>query len=313
MRSESGIASRIRISRVIVALALVALSFIVPAPAPATAPTVEGTPPPTLRPVPTPASSIASPPIVVTKDDVTIDGVTISGALNGDGEGIRAIGTADKPIRNLTIRNCTIKGFNVGIEARYVVNLVIEGCLIQDAGYGGILVYSGIGGRITGNTIARIGVGIPTNGSTENNAYGIALSRIATSSFTHDPRTSDFLVDGNVVEDVPLWHGLDTHAGSHITFSNNVIRRCARPIFITVDGAGNHPTDITVTGNRLEAGVEVPEGTNMRAITLVNLQGGTITNNVISSTFPEPYLYDYLGLDPTGSTGLTISGQTVIP
>jgi len=248
----------------------------------------------------------------VSSDNVTIDGVSIASS-GTSGIAIRATGTASNPIRNLTIRNCTIKGFNVGIEARYVVNLVIEGCLVEDAAYGGVMVYSGIGGRIAANTIARIGVGVPTNGDTENNAYGIALSRIATTSFTHDPRTTDFVVDGNVVEDVPLWHGLDTHAGNRITFSNNVIRRCARPIFITVDGTGTHPTDITVTGNRLEAGVELPEGTNMRAITLVNLETGTITNNAISVTYPEPYVYDYLGLDPAGSTGLTVSGQAVIP
>ena len=41
-------------------------------------------------------------------------GVTITGVVNGSGGGIRATGTAANPIRNLTIRNCTISGFNVG-------------------------------------------------------------------------------------------------------------------------------------------------------------------------------------------------------
>jgi parallel beta-helix repeat protein len=271
--------------------------------------------PPSGRPTSAGASPAASPtsgPIVVTTNDRTIDGVTIITSAS-TGDGIQALGTAAKPIRNLTIRNCTIRGFATAIDVRYVANLTIENCTITDAAYAGILVFSGIGGTISGNRIERIGVGIDTSGPDANNVYGIALTRVATTDFEAEPRTSDFVVDGNDIEDVPLWHGLDTHAGINITFSNNIIARCARPIFITSDSLGNHPEDITVTGNRLESAVQVPGGTNVAAITLVNLQAGTITNNTISSTYGTPFVYDYLGLDPAGSTNVAVSGQTVIP
>ena len=121
------------------------------------------------------------------------------------------------------------------------------------------------------------------------------------------------MVDGNLVTDVPLWHCYDTHAGANITFSNNISRRCPRAYFITVDGIGTRPLAISLIGNRLEAGVQVSGGTNMTAVTLVNLQTGTITNNAISATYGAPYVYDYLGIAPAGSTNLTIAGQTVIP
>jgi parallel beta-helix repeat protein len=273
------------------------------------------TPAPVATPIPTPQPTSTSGPITVTTDNVTIDGVTITGAVNGSGAGIRATGTAANPISNLTIRNCTIKGFNVGILLYYVANVTIENCLISDAGYGGIMVFSGVGGRIAGNTVQRIGVGRTslTVAGVENNAYGIALSRIATTNFTTDPRTSDFVVDGNLVTGVPLWHCFDTHAGSHITFSNNTSGACPRAFFITVDGLGTHPQSITLTGNRLQQGSQVSGGTNLTAVTLVNLNTGTITNNAIWSGYGAPYVYDYLGLDPSGSTNLTTSGQTVIP
>jgi parallel beta-helix repeat protein len=273
------------------------------------------TPTPVVTPTPTPRPTTTSGPITVTANDVTIDGVTITGAVNGSGVGIRATGTAANPIRNLTIRNCTISGFNVGILLFYVANVTIEHCTVTDAGYGGIMVYSGIGGRIAGNTVARIGVGRTnlTAPGVENNAYGIALSRIATTNFTTDPRSSNFVVDGNLVTDVPLWHCLDTHAGSGIIFSNNTLRRCARPIFITTDGIVTHPLNVTATGNRLEASTAISGGTNLTAITIVNLNTGTITNNAIWSGYGTPYINDYLGLDPSGSTNLTIFGQTTFP
>ena len=261
---------------------------------------------------PTRSASWPPGPIVVTTDDVTIDGVTIA-TSSRKGVAIKAWGTAESPIRNLTIRNCRINGFGTAIDARHVENLVVEDCVIEDAAYAGVLVYSGIGGRISGNAISRIGVGVDVNGPDENNAYGIALSRIATPDFSADPRSSDFIVDHNVIDNVPLWHGIDTHAGRRITISDNVIRRAPRPIFVTVDGIGTHPEDITVIGNRIEDGIEVPDGTNLRAITLVNLERGVIEDNLVSTKYPKPWVYDYVGLDPAGSVDVTISGQRGIP
>ena len=284
-----------------------------PVPLPAPTATAVPLPEPTATAVPAPAATPApttSGPILVTTNDVTIDGVTItSSGLTG--YGIHALGSAANPVRNLTIRNCHIKGFNVSIWAEHVTNLTIENCVIEDADYAGILIFSGVGGTISGNTISRIGAARTnlTVSGKENNAYGIALSRTATSDFTANPRSSNFLVTGNLVEDVPLWHCYDTHAGQGITFSNNIARRCPRPFFITTDGISTQPKTITVTANRIEQALHVSGGTNTTAVTLVNLQGGTVTNNQVSTTYPTPWVYDYLGLDPAGSVNVTVSGQ----
>jgi len=263
-------------------------------------------------PVAAPVAPSTSKPIVVTTDGVTIDGVTIT-STGSSGVAIHAAGTASNPVKNLTIKNCHLKGFNTGILAEHVVNLVIQNCVIENATYGGIMVYSGVGGRISGNAIRKIGYYTPLTTAAENNAYGIALSRRATTSFTSNPRTSSFTVSGNVVEDVPYWHCYDTHAGQNIIFSGNTARRCPRPFFITLDAIGTQPKSVTVTGNRIEQAVQVSGGTNKTAVTLVNLQGGSITNNLVSTTFPKPWVYDYLGLNTAGSANVTTSGQVAIP
>jgi hypothetical protein len=257
-----------------------------------------------------------SGPIVVTTSNVTIDGVSITSS-GMSGAGIQATGTAANPIRNLTIRNCTIKGFRFGILMRHVQNLVIQNCRITDADYAGIGIYSGVGGRISGNIVQRIGM-TRTNLSEpgiENNAYGITLDRNAWGSFTTDPRSSDFVIDHNLVEDVPLWMCMNTHAGARLTFSDNTTRRCPRAIFIAGDSGPytNHPIDVTVTRNRLEQAVTKTGGTTSKiGVLTAGLQGGSITNNAISSTFSAP-VYDYAGEGNGASVNVTISGTTIIP
>src|SRR5690606_30430813 len=67
---------------------------------------------------------------------------------------------------------------------------------------------------------------ITNDGYPNNNAYGIELSRRETSNLSSEPRTSDILVSGNVVTDVPTWEGIDTHAGQRIRIIGNTVLRC---------------------------------------------------------------------------------------
>ena len=105
---------------------------------------------------------------------------------------------------------------------------------------------------------------------------------------------------------------MDTHAGQNITFSNNITGGCPRAYFITTDSLSNHALNITMTANTLKPGISVSGGTNLSAVTLVNVQTFTATNNVVSQSYGTPYFYDYLG-DPAGSTNVSITGTTTIP
>ena len=280
-----------------------------PTPKPTTAPTPEPTVKPTATPPPpTPAPPTSSAPIVVTSDNVTIDGVRIISS-GTTGAGISATGTASNPISNLTIRNCVIDGFRLGIYLRFVSNVRIENCNITDADYAGIAIFSGNVGLISGNTIQRIGTTRTdfSNPGMANNAYGIMLNRTESSSLVSDPPTQDFVIDSNVVEDVPLWMCMNLHGARDITFSNNTTRRCPRAIFIAGSPTGSGVTqsaNVTVTGNRLESPVTKAGGTtDIEGVLICKLQGGWVTNNAISRSYSPP-VYDYLG----SSVNVTISG-----
>ncbi len=255
------------------------------------------------------ASPRVSEPIVVTTSNVTIDGVTITSS-SSQGSAIQVTGTAETPIHDVTIRNCTLSGFGTGIEVRHAENVTIENCTITDADYAGIALYSAVGGRVSNNTVQRIGTTrTDLGGDAANNAYGITLDRFAGGSMTSDPRSANLTVDHNLVEDVPLWMGLNTHAGANITFSNNIVRRTPRAIFIAGDSADNPPMDVTVIGNRLEQPVTKPGGTdNIEGILYARLEGGSIDGNAVARGYGSPDGFDYQG----ASTGVTVSDNIAI-
>ena len=258
-------------------------------------------------PIPSPRTS---DPILVTSSNVVIDGVSLASSRT-DGIGISVQGTPDSPLHDVTIRNCAISGFGTGIEVRHAENVVIENCVVTDADYAGIAGYSMVGGRISNNTVQRIGT-TRTNMDTDvlNNAYGITLDRFAPGSLTTDPMSADVVVDHNLVEDVPLWMGINTHAGDHLTIANNIVRRAPRAIFIAGDGSDNPPSDVKIVGNRLEQPVTKPGGTtNIEGILISHLRGGAITGNAVARGYGSPDGTDYQGV----STGITISGNTSIP
>ncbi len=258
-------------------------------------------------PIPSPRTS---DPILVTSSNVVIDGASITSS-SGDGIGISVQGTPDSPLHDVTIRNCAVSGFSTGIEVRHAENVVIENCVVTDAGYAGIAGYSVVGGRISNNTVQRIGT-TRTNMDTDdlNNAYGITLDRFAAGSLTTDPIPADVVIDHNLVEDVPLWMGINSHSGEHLTISNNIVRRTPRAIFIASDGSDNPPSDVRIVGNRLEQPVTKPGGTtNVEGILISHLRGGAITGNAVARDYGSPDGTDYQGV----SNGVTISGNVSIP
>ena len=138
------------------------------------------------------------------------------------------------------------------IHAELVEDFTFSDNDISDVYYAGIGCYSVRKGRISGNGVRNVlGSG---------NAYGIYLSR-RTGGLAVAPRSSDVVVDGNTVEDIPNWEGLDTHGGQRITFSGNTIRRVRNPIMVgaSVDVSGGPgiyaPLDVVVTDNTIASDV----------------------------------------------------------
>jgi nitrous oxidase accessory protein NosD len=223
----------------------------------------------------------------VTASNVTITGVQIAGpnksAFNSGEYGVYAFGSPSSPIRHLTIRDTDIGSFgNDGIFTKYVANLLVSGNTIHDIVYAGVLVISGQTGRIEGNLIERIGV--RGSGANSNNAYGVLLTDQGGAP------TSDVVVTGNTVEDVPTWHALDTHGGQRISFTNNTIRRSSRGIFITISPS-SRATNVMVSGNHLL--VPAPVTFNLEAVTTYDTVGVTITGNTITGWGAGQAIEDY--------------------
>lgn len=257
----------------------------------------------------------ATAALTISASGVTINGMVITGAqshnLITSEYGIR-VNTA---ISDLTITNCTISNFGFGgiWLDRVTSDLSVTYNTITDIFYAGIMVLSCSGGDVSHNIIKRIGVGWTTGGNgggfDVNNAYGIALS----ASNTPTIRTSNVTVTYNDIEDVPTWHAIDTHSGADLTFAYNTIRRTSRPIFLT--NAGYEPLRCDVHDNVIES--PSPVTFNLVAITLYDTNTCSVTNNEISSVFPDQNQYATPGDDRVydyalASTGLTVSGNTLI-
>ena len=245
--------------------------------------------------------------LIVAANGVTIDGLRVIGSGSGPYDenelGIEAIGTVETPIKGLTVRNCELGNLGYGgLYVRRATGLVVEHCWIHDGVYAGIMVLSGAGGRIEDNLVQRIGVvGAAANG---NNAFGIALSR---QDPTADPPTSDFVVSGNTVEDVPTWHAFDTHGGQRIVWTGNVARRSRSGIFVT--GSGTlRSVDNDVNGNTFYA----PTSADHYAITSVYSTGGYVRNNTIVGWPSGHEILTTSGGDATATAvRLTISNNTI--
>jgi parallel beta-helix repeat protein len=230
----------------------------------------------------------------VTIQNMTITGPGDTGALNTGSYGIVGSGSG------LVLTGNRISGFRLtGISLEDVTSPTIHGNTVTDCSYTGIELLSATGGTIDYNTVQRIGY--DGHDADNHNAYGIILS------FAGGPVSSGVLVDHNLVEDVPLWHGLDTHFGSDLTWSNNIVRRCPRAIFLP---GGTYQT---VTNNHFgppnaqmawECSHGVGYCTDNVALTLYNCDHVAITGNT-ADTYPLPW-YDYEG----NSTDVTLSGNT---
>lgn len=197
-----------------------------------------------------PANSVA---ISVTSPNVILDGLTITGpqslVFSQNERGIYAVGSSGGRLAGLQIKNCRITNFgNACIETDWTTAGSVTNNICEDSVYMGIIMCSPLNDTVTNNTIRRVGV----NGSTSqsSNAYGITLT---SNNPPANPQPRGVLVDSNLIETVPTWHGLDTHAGISCTFSNNIVRGAWRGVFITSDGASRRNSSVAVNNNRIEA------------------------------------------------------------
>lgn len=219
--------------------------------------------------------------------DIDSSGVTLrklrlqsnaGGLYDVDSSAIRITGvSAANPAEGVRIEDVEIDGFGMyGIYAKYVRDFEITDNQLTNLGYSGVMIVSGAEGTISDNRVATINGNSPVN----PNAYGIALTRAKSGNLGTDPNSRDIVVSNNTVRGVPTWHGLDTHGGERVTFSNNVVYDTYRAINIV----GNEQPDtdarnVVVVGNN--ANSSVLDGSRSNGIQLANVTGATICDNAI--------------------------------
>ena len=240
-------------------------------------------------------------------DKVTIDHVTITGAQANDfrwGENcIAANGSASNAISGLVIKSSTINRCGRdGMYLHYVTGATIASNKVTNSVYAGIMLSSVSDSRVSGNTVS--GVGLSGSAENSNNAYGITATAEGGSPST------DVVITGNAVSNIPAWHGLDTHGGVRITFSNNTVRGVRRAIFLT-----SGPTGIVVSGNTLVAPTAAQRAAcpsdvdpalcaDIRGISVAG-GSGTIKGNK-GTGWPSGRWWNPIG----GSGGYTFSGNS---
>lgn len=203
-----------------------------------------------------------------------LEGLTLTGPGSGSvhalGYAIHTTGTVAAPVTDITLSDLTISGFSkAGMWLERCVRLAIRDCNISDIAYAGILTLGCQWVTISGNKIRNL-----TQPVGYINSYGIALTRNSSLSMELGPRTSDVTVIGNIIDGVPLWEGIDSHAGERLTIVGNEVYNCRVGIaMVGCDNESNVETwacrDVTIVGNTIRGGVT--NGTNRAGIQLVGV------------------------------------------
>jgi hypothetical protein len=255
--------------------------------------------------------------------NVTLVGFKIIGAgnasYNANGIAIKCYGTDNSPsaptyIIGPTIRDVEITEFgSYGIDCKYNVYGQIDGCKITEIGYMGANLLSCNRFIFTNNHVSGISPG------TGGNGYGISVSS-SEGSVTADPIPVFNTIVGNIIEDVTVWTGIDTHGGSNLLVANNIVHNCKYGIKITDRDVGGlrtiAPKNITVANNVIDdnglglAPAIVVNGAPQAGVIVDYAENVSITGNVIrghgiSNISSEGAIRCY------GTLNLSITGNTI--
>lgn len=227
----------------------------------------------------------------ITSSNVTIDGARITAdtaEVNTTQRLIYAEGTSSSLLERVQVRNVTTRGGRyIAVALTWCRDFDVQGCDIADLHYAGIMVLSGKGGTIRGNSVRNL-----LMGGSFVNAYGIAVSD-STNNLTG--RSEDVTVDANLVSGVPGWEGIDTHSGINLRFTNNVVIGCRTGIAVVPGNASRTiaPENIVVTGNQIirsgadddKAGIQmigIPDTMSVTGVVASNSVRGYSTDMIVA-------------------------------
>lgn len=254
--------------------------------------------------------------------NVTVRGLKIIGpgnnTYNGSSVGVKCYGTSNSPaaptyITGPTLVDVEVTSFRgVGVDCMFNVVGQITGCKITSCAYTGIQLLSCNRFRVNDNYVGQITPG------TSGNAYGISVSS-GEGTITEDPIPVFNEIIGNLVEDVTVWTGIDTHGGDGLVVSNNTVLNCKLGIKLTdrdVSGVRTvAPKNIVVSGNYInDNGIYTGAAITVNGAypstitdhaTNISLTGNVIVGHGTTGSVNEGAIRCY------GTRNLSITGNTL--
>lgn len=196
-----------------------------------------------------------------------------------------------------------------GIVGQFTYDTRVENLHVTGCGYVGIGFLSAIKSRVRDNEVDTITPGSSSNAygifHSYDNANNSGNSRPGSGAET-DPYSAECEVAGNLVHDIPLWEGIDWHAGFDGSCHDNRIYNCAIGIHVA-DGLNSSGTsyggqnfrvhdnliDISqMDGSATTVAVTTPSGILTGGGTGANAVNYSIHDNVIigyGNTVPSSY------------------------
>lgn len=196
--------------------------------------------------------------------DLTVRGPSVASYVL-DECGIWFYGTSGTPLYDGVVENCEVYDVGSwGILYEYANRSSAVRNYVHDVGYAGIANLSSADWLAAENRVDTVTPG------TASNAYGLMVNKRLTGETTPTRGT----MSKNVVKNVALWEGIDTHGGTFYTINDNVVSGCKIGIQVGPDSFGNVPHFTTIVGNVVDNGALT--ATQLRGISI----GGDGSTNV---------------------------------
>lgn len=223
----------------------------------------------------------------------------VGGAATLTGQyGINAVGAGGARLSDIHITGCRFEGIEyAAVRIRHTDRFQVTGCTFLDTGYSAVQIGCAADGQVTGNVFRGTGV-LPTYAV---NSYAVSMSLDSGAiDPVNNPQPTRITISGNIVTN-QAWEALDTHGGTELEFSGNIIVGCEMGIAVTwrTGTAGSGPQKVVVTGNvingagypdlAVRAGMSINGAGDGSSYATAVITGNYVANHGVSKDHPAQW------------------------
>lgn len=251
-----------------------------------------------------------------TFEHLTFQGTnTVGGTATLTGQyAINAVGAGGARLSDVTVTGCRFEGFEyAAVRIRHTDRFRVTDNAFFDTGYSAVQVSCAADGVISGNFFR--GTGVLPSYAVNSYAVSMSLESSAIDPVTNPPCTRIAVAHNTVINQA--WEALDTHGGTEIAFTGNVIVGCESGIAAVIKSGvtSSSPQHVAITGNVIDGGDF--STTNKRFGIAVNgessgptyaravITGNSISNMGISQDHPAQW-------SPAGASVMVTNAAAVV-